>query len=90
MSLKSALVCNRRAWETIHMAKLIMITLCNTTACTSYCGGKGTDSPVDTAERGQPGQTVRATRLAPGWKDMLASAAGARSGCPELRGATQS
>lgn len=32
-SSKSAIVCTRRAWETIQMAKLLMMTLCNTTAC---------------------------------------------------------
>lgn len=70
MSSKSALVCNRRAWEAIHMAKLIMITLCNTAACTSYCEERA---------RGQPGggHCEEGHHGPSGWKDMLASAVGA-------------
>lgn len=95
MSSKSALVCNRRAWETIHMAKLIMITLCNTTACTSYCEGKGRGQPGWHCG-GPPGWPPQDGRTC--WPPAVAHVWAAQSwgeppraegSCPELKGAAR-
>lgn len=73
MHSKSAIACNRRAWETTQMAKLIMITSYNTTAYLPIVRERARNSPGGRCA-GPPGR-----------KDTPALAVGPSESCPELR-----
>ena len=89
MSSKSAIVCNRRAWETIQMAKLLMMTSCNTTACLPIARERAGNGPGGHCV-GPPRWPLRREGHVGLACRPLGGLPRAEEGCPELRRAAQS
>ena len=89
MSSKSAIVCNRRAWETIQMAKLLMMTSCNTTACLPIARERAGNGPGGHCV-GPPRWPLRREGHVGLACRPLGGLPRAEEGCPELRKAAQS